>query len=106
MDKLALVQWQWVMLWGLCFLGVFVVLALLRRFGVEQEESKHRQDDHDSKLKVAARAYGIKPWLANSIMLSPLVLALVVCWVLMFPPTPYIQSIAVEWIILGEHHPV
>src|SRR5919202_7067726 len=102
MDKLALVQWSWIMRWFVCFLGVFVVLALLKRSGVGQEESKHRQDSHGSGLKAAARAYGIKPWLANSIMLSPLVLALVVCWVLMFPPTPYIQSIAVEWIILGE----
>src|SRR5919199_2265352 len=100
------------MRWVIYFVVVFVLLALLKHAGVEQEESKHRQDEHGSRLKAAARAYGIKPWLAKLIMLSPIMLGLVVCWVLMFPPTPYIYSIAVESVILGdspelrEHHPV
>ena len=112
MDKLALVQWSWVMRWVMYFMVVFVLLALLKRFGVEQEETKHGQDDPGSRLKAAMRAYWIKPWLAKLILLSPIVLGLVVCWVLMFPPTPYVYSIAVESVILGdtpelrEHHPV
>jgi hypothetical protein len=105
MDKLALVNWQWVTLFVLCFLVVFVFLALLRRFGVEQT-SKRYEDDHGSRLKAAVRAYGIKPWLANLIILSPIVLALVADWLLTFPPTPSVYSIAAEWIATGEHHPV
>ena len=104
MDKLALVEWSWLLRRAIYFLVVFGAFALLKRFGVEQEESKH--DDPDSRLKVAARAYGIKPWLAKLILLSPVVLALVVLWVLVFPPTPYIYSVTVESIILGDTHEV
>ena len=93
------------MLYVAYFLMVFLVLGLLKHFGLE-EKSKPPEDDRGSRLKVALQAYRIKPWLAKLIMLSPILLALVVVWVLAFPPTPSVYSISREWVIMGEHHPV
>ncbi len=118
------VEWDWFMRWDMLFLVVFLVLVLLGEFGLEKFSPRKentlpsddlpcsradppakrvRADTYGSKLKVAARAHGIKPWLVKLIILSPVVLALVYACVLIFS---LISSTNIEWMIYGEHRPV